>query len=426
MMMKSLSALAQSYIERFDTALETLPGQSSRSITDLRKAGLEKFSQQDFPNKRVEEWRYTNLSALTKGAANEDSSGAPALAASSFDADFEIVFIDGIFSENESRLDKLPQGLSLSSLATELGNGAVFSLNDEEDRSLIALNTAFMQDGFCLHVTENTQISGVLGITFKSTGTETHGLHIRNRISLDDGASLTMLERHEGKGSYFSNPVTDISIGNNARLDHYKFQNESVSAFHLALTDVEILQGGIYKNFSFSVGAKISRNELKTVILGSDAESHLDGAYLMRGEQHCDTTTLTEHKVPQNISNQTYKGVLDDRAHGVFQGKIHIAPNAQQVAGDQLSKALLLSDHAGVDCKPELEIYADDVKCSHGATSGELDDDALFYLQARGISESNARKILIEAFLGDVLTSIDNDVVREYFNTQSALWLQNS
>ncbi|MEH6475698.1 MAG: Fe-S cluster assembly protein SufD [Sneathiella sp.] len=425
-MMKSLSALAQSYIERFDTALETLPGQSSRSITDLRKAGLEKFSQQDFPNKRVEEWRYTNLSALTKGPANEDSSGSPALAASSFDADFEIVFIDGIFSENDSRLDKLPQGLSLSSLATELGNGAVFSLNDEEDRSLIALNTAFMQDGFCLHVAENTQINGVLGVTFKSTGTETHGLHMRNRISLDDGASLTMLERHEGNGSYFSNPVTNISIGNNARLDHYKFQNESVSAFHLALTDVEILKGGIYKNFSFSVGAKISRNELKTVILGSDAESHLDGAYLMRGEQHCDTTTLTEHKVPQNISNQTYKGVLDDRAHGVFQGKIHIAPNAQQVAGDQLSKALLLSDYAGVDCKPELEIYADDVKCSHGATSGELDDDALFYLQARGISESNARKILIEAFLGDVLTSIDNNVVREYFNTQSALWLQNS
>ncbi|MBL4666534.1 MAG: Fe-S cluster assembly protein SufD [Sneathiella sp.] len=425
-MMKSLSALAQNYIDRFETALETLPGQSSRSITDLRKAGLEKFSKQDFPNKRIEEWRYTNLAALTKDVANEDNSGSPALAPSAFDATFEIVFIDGVFSEDHSQLKNLPDGLSISSLASELGNGAVFSLSDEEDRSLIALNTAFMQDGFCLHVSENTQIDGILAITFKSTGAAQHGLHMRNRVTLDEGANLTLLERHEGSGSYFSNPVTNISIGKNARLNHYKFQNESTTAFHISLTDVEILQGGIYKNFSFSVGAKISRNELKTTILGSDAESHLDGAYLMRGEQHCDTTTLTEHKVPKNISNQTYKGVLDDRAHGVFQGKIHIARNAQQVAGDQLSKALLLSDYAAVDCKPELEIFADDVKCSHGATSGELDEDALFYIQARGIPEESARKMLIEAFLGDVLTSIDNDLVREYFNTQSALWLQTS
>ena len=251
--MKSLSALAQNYIDRFETALETLPGQSSRSITDLRKAGLEKFSKQDFPNKRIEEWRYTNLAALTKDVANEDNSGSPALAPSAFDATFEIVFIDGVFSEDHSQLKNLPDGLSISSLASELGNGAVFSLSDEEDRSLIALNTAFMQDGFCLHVSENTQIDGILAITFKATGATQHGLHMRNRVTLDEGANLTLLERHEGSGSYFSNPVTNISIGKNARLNHYKFQNESTTAFHISLTDVEILQGGIYKNFSSQV-----------------------------------------------------------------------------------------------------------------------------------------------------------------------------
>ncbi|OUR78116.1 Fe-S cluster assembly protein SufD [Alphaproteobacteria bacterium 46_93_T64] len=424
--MKSLSALAQNYIDRFETALETLPGQSSRSISELRKAGLEKFAVQDFPNKRVEEWRFTNLSSMTKDVANEDGAGVSALTPSLFETDYEIVFIDGLFSEEQSKLDGLPNGLSISSFVDALENGAVFSLNSEEERSLIALNTAFMQDGFCIHVGEKTKIDGIVGIKFKNSGAIKNGAHLRNRITLDTGAALTLIELHEGDGSYFSNPVSHISIGEGARLDHYKLQNESVSAYHLALTDVEVQKQGIYKNFSFSVGGKISRNELKTVILGSDAESHLDGAYLMRGDQHCDTTTLTEHKVPKNISNQTYKGVLDDKAHGVFQGKIHIAPDAQQVAGDQLSKALLLSDYAAVDCKPELEIYADDVKCSHGATSGELDDDALFYLQARGIPELEARKILIEAFLGDVLLSIDNEKVREYFSTRSAHWLKQS
>ncbi len=422
--MKTLSPLAQKYIDRFDSALETLPGAGDRNISTLRKSGLEKFSKLDFPNKRIEEWRFTNLASLTKGPANEDQPSTPALAHDAFKADYEVVFENGVFSKEKSRLENLPEGVRLTSLAEELGGGAVFSLDEDDNRALIALNTAYMQDGLCLHVSENVEVPGVLAVRFVTNSSEPQNIHIRNRITLGDGAKLTLLEEHKGNGHYFVNPVTMIHLSDGAELKHYKHQNESLAAYHIALTDCEVAANASYKNFTLTHGARLSRNEMKTSILGADALSKLDGAYLLDGNQHCDTTSLTEHKVSQNVSEQVYKGVLAGKSHGVFQGKIHIFPDAQQVSGDQLSKALLLSDDAQVDCKPELEIYADDVKCSHGATSGELDEDALFYLQARGIPTDQAKKMLVAAFLGDVLEEIENDSVRQYFEVLSASWLE--
>jgi len=425
--MTSLTPLAQSYIDQFQDQLPKLPGAGSRHVETLRQQGLDVFAALDFPNKRIEEWRFTNLSALTKqnfDPANTDQS-TNSLAAPEFVSDFEMVFIDGIFSKEESRLNGLPDGFTISSLAETLGNGAVFNFDDTETRALYALNTAYMQDGFSLHVEDNVAVEGTLVLTFRNSGTVQTGLHSRNMIILGENASLTVLERHEGYGAYFSNPVTRVSLSKGATLQHFKLQNESKQAYHLAIVDSEIAEGATYNNFCLSTGGKLSRNELKSTILGSDAQSHLNGAYLMRGNQHTDTTTLTEHTVPQNISSQIYKGVLDDHAHGVFQGKIHIFEDAQQVAGDQLSKALLLSDFSAVDCKPELEIYADDVKCSHGATSGELDEDALFYLQARGIPEETAQKMLIEAFLADVLDVIGDEGIKAYFTTLAKTWLSS-
>lgn len=425
--MTSLTPLAQSYIDQFQAHLSKLPGAGSRHVETLRQQGLDAFASLDFPNKRIEEWRFTNLSALTKLSfepANSDISEIREQAAE-FTSDFEMVFIDGIFSKEDSRLKNLPEGITLASLAETLGNGAVFNFDETETRALYALNTAYMQDGFSLHVDDNITIEGTLILTFRNSGGSQTRLHSRNMIILGENAKLTVLERHEGVGTYFSNPVTRISLAKGSTLQHFKLQNESKQAFHLAMVDSEIAEGATYNNFCLSVGGQISRNELKSTILGSDAESHLNGAYLMRGNQHTDTTTLTEHTVPQNISSQVYKGVLDEHAHGVFQGKIHIFEDAQQVAGDQLSKALLLSDFAAVDCKPELEIYADDVKCSHGATSGELDEDALFYMQARGIPEESARKMLIEAFLADVLDVISDEEVKTYFTTLATTWLSS-
>ncbi|MCG8493278.1 MAG: Fe-S cluster assembly protein SufD [Sneathiellales bacterium] len=425
--MTSLTPLAQSYIDQFQDHLPRLPGAGSRHVETLRQQGLDVFAALDFPSKRIEEWRFTNLTALTKKgfeAANSECAASPQLA-TEFASEFEMVFIDGIFSKEESRLNALPTGITITSLADTLGNGAVFNFDDRETRALYALNTAYMQDGFSLHVDDNVTIEDTLVLTFRNTGGSAKRLHSRNMIILGENARLTVLERHEGVGSYFSNPVTRISLAKGSTLQHFKLQNESKQAFHLAMVDSEIADGAHYNNFCLSIGGQISRNELKSSILGGDAESHLNGAYLMRGNQHTDTTTLTEHTVPQNTSSQIYKGVLDDHAHGVFQGKIHIFEDAQQVAGDQLSKALLLSDFAAVDCKPELEIYADDVKCSHGATSGELDEDALFYLQSRGIPEDAARKMLIEAFLADVLDVISDENVKDYFTRLATTWLSS-
>jgi Fe-S cluster assembly protein SufD len=337
-----------------------------------------------------------------------------------------MVFINGIFSPERSRLDDLPDGVRISNLATRLDSGDVPSFELAANEALAALNTAFMADGFCLTVGENVTVDGLLGLSFHNDGSAPQGMHSRNIVVLERNASLSIMERHDGEGRYFANPQTRISLAESARLDHYRLQNESPEAFHIALTECDLAAGARYDSFVFSIGGRLSRNEIRTALCGADAASHLGGAYLMRGNQHCDNALLTEHRVPDNTSSQTYKGVLDDRSHGVFQGKIHIFRDAQRTAGDQLSKALLLSDHAAVDCKPELEIYADDVKCSHGATTGELDETALFYLQTRGIPLDRARQMLIEAFLADVLETAADPEVRKYFNEIAFSWLEKA
>lgn len=426
--MKNLTPLAQTYVDRFSAASSSLPGHDSPAVAALRESGLARFASLDFPGRKVEEWRFTNLTALTKGIETTDAPANAALPAAEFEAPHVMTFVNGRFSANESRLDKLPEGIKLTSLAAELeaGNSALLGSDTEDNRAVVALNTAFMEDGYVLTADAGVSLDAPILIRFVSVaGTGANAHHMRNVIQLGDKATVTLVEEHAGLDghAYFANPVTDITLDKGARLNHYRYQAESSDAFHLANTDAELAEGSVYENFALSTGGRLSRNEMETRILGKDAESILNGAYLMRETQHCDTTTITRHLVPENISRQVYKGILDDEAQGVFQGKIQIVPDAQQVAGDQLSRALLLSDHASVAVKPELEIHADDVKCSHGASSGELDEDALFYLQSRGIEEKAARKMLIDAFLADVLDEISNEDVRAYFATVTARWM---
>ncbi|WP_340151645.1 Fe-S cluster assembly protein SufD [uncultured Sneathiella sp.] len=426
--MKSLTPLAQNYVDRFDALRATLPGHGNPLVASAREAGLARFAALDFPGRKVEEWRFTNLTPLTKGIEQAEAPAADSVPAPEFDTPHVMTFINGRFSAHDSHLDDLPQGIRLASLAAELGagNNALPDSAAEESRAVVALNTAFMEDGFVLTAEPGVTIEEPILIRFLSqSGTADNARHMRNLIRLGADAEVTLLEEHRGMSghAYFANPVTDIALEDGAALHHYKLQAESDAAFHLANVDCDIPKGATYENFSLSTGARLSRNELATRITGSGATSILNGAYLMRGKQHCDTTTVTRHLVPENDSRQIYKGILDDDAQGVFQGKIHIAPDAQKVAGDQLSRALLLSERASVAVKPELEIYADDVKCSHGASSGELDADAYFYLQSRGIDEKTARKMLIDAFLADVLEEVSNEAVRSYFADVTARWM---
>jgi Fe-S cluster assembly protein SufD len=426
--MKKLTPLAQNYVNRFATELDRLPGYQNPATAQLRTDGLNAFANLDFPNHRIEEWRFTNLNILTKGVANDvEESEGKTFSGPEFETPYSMLFVDGRFDAAQSLLDKLPEGVQVTSLAAELdaGNTDIIHFSAPE-QSLIALNTAFMEDGFVLKVDPGVVLDHPLRIRFTSTkATDRPARHMRNVVQIGSGAKITLLEEHvsETAASYFANPQTSITLQAGAELRHFKYQNESLNAFHLALTECDVADDAIYENFSLSTGGKLSRNEIATKIIGANAKSILNGAYLMRGKQHCDTTTLTRHLVPQNESQQVYKGVLDGDSRGIFQGKIYIAKDAQQVAGDQLSKALLLSDRATVACKPELEIHADDVKCSHGATSGELDEDALFYLQSRGIDEKSARKMLIDAFLADVIEEISDETVRTYFSDIATQWL---
>ncbi|MAL80233.1 MAG: Fe-S cluster assembly protein SufD [Sneathiella sp.] len=427
--MKTLTPLAQTYVDRFDAARAALPGSGNERIALIRRDGLDAFAAKDFPGRKVEEWRFTNLAPLTKGLDGTAEKAANAdLPAPEFATPHVMTFVNGQFAPAESKLDTLPKGVRLTSLAEELeeGSAALIEDSDADPRALVALNTAFMADGYVLEAAPGVTLDAPILIRFISLpGTAENARHMRNIIRLGEKSRLTVIEEHGGTDghAYFANPVADIRLAADARLNFYKYQAESDAAFHLADTDVTLAEGATFENFALTTGARLARNELETRLTGAGATSILNGAYLIRGKQHADTTTLTRHLVAETDSRQVYKGILDEEAHGVFQGKIQIVKDAQKVAGDQLSRALLLSDTAHVAVKPELEIHADDVKCSHGASSGELDEDALFYLQSRGIEATAARKMLIDAFLADVLEEVSNEAVRAYFADVTARWM---
>ncbi|TNE40903.1 MAG: Fe-S cluster assembly protein SufD [Alphaproteobacteria bacterium] len=424
--MSQLTPLASHYLDRFEQDQEQMPGHGRPALEALRRTALAAFSDLDFPGRKVEEWKFTPLNSLTRGI--EPVEGKKQSPLPEFHAPHVMTFVNGRFAADKSHLDRLPDGISLSSLANELEAGREDLVVPVADRTaaLVALNTAFMEDGAVLELAENAALDAPVILRFVSLhGVARDAHHLRNIIRLGKGASLTLVEEYIGPDghAYFANPRNDVTLDEGAALNHYKLQAESLAAFHLAETEVTLAKGAAYENFSLSTGGRLSRNELTTHIEGAGATSALNGAYLMRGEQHCDTTTLTRHLVPENDSRQVYKGVLDGKAQGVFQGKIHIAADAQKVAGDQLSRSLLLSDTASVSVKPELEIFADDVKCSHGASSGELDETALFYMRSRGLTAEEARRMLIHAFLADVIEEVSDEQVRSWFSHIAERWL---
>lgn len=245
------------------------------------------------------------------------------------------------------------------------------------------------------------------------------------RITLEEGASLHLIERHDGQGAYWKNMACEITLGANARMSHIRLQQDSLEAVNTNMVSLKTERDAHYDGFTLNIGGKLTRHQIHTQILGAGAEIHHNGINLLKGKQHGDTTILIEHQAPNCQSNQFYRTILDDEAHGVFQGKVHVHRAGQQTDGYQLSNALVLSDKAEMDTKPELEIYADDVKCSHGATTGQLDEEPIFYLRSRGLSEGQARKLVIEAFVDEVVDKVDNEALREQIKEQNHLWLES-
>ena len=281
------------------------------------------------------------------------------------------------------------------------------------DTNLWALNTDHLSD--CRIITDDAEID----LTAKD------GQWLSPRIIIDvrDNQAVTVFERQNGAGNYWKNTVVEIRMGNNARLRHYRIFDEAEGAVSTVFTHTLIGRDSTYESFNFTHGAGVIRNQIHAELQGENGHCGISGINLLRGKQHLDTTITIEHQAPRCTSNQTYKSVLDDSAHGVFQGKVHVHRIAQKTDGYQLSNALLLSPTAEMDTKPELEIYADDVKCSHGATTGKLDDAPLFYMRARGIPEQQARALLIEAFCGQALETASDENFQNHIREKTGQWL---
>lgn len=403
---------------------------------ELGERAKARYHAAGWPHARTESWKYTNLNALA-GAdfnlAESDDAGAavvvPEAAVLGVDAP-RIVLVNGALNPELSDLDKLPAGITLTSLAQAgesdraLLSGLLSEQSSTDGLPLAALNTATLTDALILDIAAGAVPETPVHVISIGAGENT-AFAPRLVIRAGEDSFADVIESHVAGGAevYFSNLVTQVGVAKGARLGHYRLQNEALGAFHIALTSAEVAEGAVYDNFVLSLGARLARNEIRGEITGARVEYRINGAYMASGSRHLDNTTFIDHAAAGSRSREVYKGVLADASRGVFQGKILVRPDAQQTDGYQMNRAMLMSDRAEIDSKPELEIYADDVRCSHGATVGELEEDHLFYLQARGIDRNTARRLLVSAYIDEAIDEIHLEPVREAMKQRAGDWL---
>ncbi len=423
--MSQMPATAENILERFAPGAALADAPALPWLEDLRAGARQRFAAAGLPTPRLESWKYTNLRPLEKLEfapwAQEQVSidRLPSLLPQGQSTQ-RLVFVNGRFREDLSALGALPDGVRAGSLADALAKDKSGALADtlgriageDGNQPMLDLNTAMMSDGFLLHLEAGVRLEWPIEVIYLGAAPRgPQAFHPRSLMVLEEDSRAIVVEHHDGiggnaGGAYFANHACEIRVGADAQLRHYKVQAEDTAAIHLSNLHAEVRGGGLYDAFTLTRGARLSRCEASVALAAPGAECHLNGIYMLRGEQHCDNTTRIDHLAPETASREVFKGVLDERARGVFQGKVVVHQDAQKSDGHQLSKVLLLSDTAEMDAKPELEIYADDVKCSHGATAGDMDPEALFYLRARGIPEETARHMLIEAFLSDTINGL--------------------
>ena len=437
--MTQQAPIATDYADLYAARRDGLPGRGLDWLSELRDSGMNQFRRRGLPTPRIESWKYTNLRALQKVAFDTptappgpvDIGAVPSLLPRD-GAAHRLVFVEGRFSAEHSRIGELPAGVSLEPLAQAIRRdpgglqGYLGRIAHPVGQPMLALNTALMEDGLVLRVGHGAVLSEPIEAVFLGgLSAPAVAFHPRLLIMLEADSRAVLIEHHAGLGEqpYFANVASEIRLAEGARLDHLKVQAEGPEAYHLATSHVWLDRQATYLSFVLAGGALLSRNEAHVRLEGEGARCRLNGAYLMRGTQHCDNTTLIEHLKPETSCREVFKGVLDDRARGVFQGRIVVHRGAQRTNGHQLCKALLLSDKAEINAKPELEIYADDVKCSHGATAGDIDREALFYMRARGIPEARARRLLIQAFLGEALDEVGIPALHEALRSRLSEWL---
>jgi Fe-S cluster assembly protein SufD len=440
-----LSTRASGSIEIYRADFERQPA-GPDWLQALRKQGMARFQALGFPTTKNEDWHFTSVAAIAErtfplavreadaeptdrresSRRKADAVGPAGLKHADIDRfnfgekDWHtLVFVNGAFSEALSSSNGLGDGIRVSSLADAIKSGTAGierhagKIAAFEQHTFTALNTAFISDGTYIELAADTVVEQPIHLVFVSEGEGVS--HPRNLIVAGRHSRATVIESYFSlrDSGYFTNPVTEISLGEGAHLDHYKVQRESESAFHVGTVQVRQARDSQFHSFSFAVGGSLARTNIYTSLDGDASTCTLNGLYLTDGAQHIDNQTSIEHIAPNCPSHELYKGVLDGRSHGVFNGKVYVHPEAQKTDGKQSNNNLLLSPTARVDTKPQLEIFADDVKCTHGATVGRLDDASMFYLNSRGIGPETARMLLTYAFAADVLETIELEVLKK-------------
>jgi Fe-S cluster assembly protein SufD len=422
--------------EAFAVARPRLPG--AGKVADIRQRAFEAYERVGLPHRRIEDWKYTDLRVLMREvlplAAAPDAAAlthaGDALELHAIDGVRKLVLVDGVFAPKLSDLSNPEKGLSIRTLreVLEAGDAALHAKLFAPDNfnPMVALNSALMTDGVVIQVADGAVLTQPLHIVHIASGGQPSAMFTRSLLKIGKAASATLVESYiaaDGAETYQVHDSLIVSIGDNARLDHVRLIEDSREAFNISSAVVTLDAHAHFNTFGMTSGSSVSRYQAVIAFAGEGSKVETNGVNLLNGRQHADTTLFMDHAVPHCASHEIFRSVVDDRGHSVFQGRIVVRPKAQKTDAKMMTRALLLSDEAEADNKPELEIFADDVTCGHGATTGALDESLLFYLRARGLSETEAQALLIQAFVGEAIESIVNDDLRELAVGAAERWL---
>ena len=421
--------MTQPYLADFEAFSSNGGGAGPEWLPPVRRAAIARFATLGFPTPRNEDWHFTSVAPIVESEFHPLTAASGAVNAEDLEPFLfgrrdwpTFVFVNGRYAPELSMTESAPIGVRVMNLARawreapDILQRHLSKIATFDEQSFTALNTAFMSDGAFVHVSKEVQADAPIHILHVVDPIAARVvMHPRHLLVVERHASARIIESYVSLGNarYFTNAVTEIALGEGAHLTHYKIQRESERAFHVGTTEVRQPRDSKFASFSFATGAALSRTNIYTTLEGDGGEVWMNGLYMVDGEQHVDHQTRIEHAAPNCASHEVYKGILSGASHGVFNGKVFVRPIAQKTDGKQENNNLLLSDKARIDTKPQLEIFADDVKCTHGATVGKLDALSLFYMKSRGLPTESARRLLIYAFAADVLERLEVTEVRD-------------
>ena len=430
--MTQIAERCDGYVAEFDRVAREPDWRGPASISKLRKAALVRFSQLGFPTTKLEAWRFTSVAPIAAIPFTLADDGLSALSSDELnrftfkDVPFtQLVVVNGCFAPQLSSCGALPAGVEVGGLSEAIHRDPTLveryltRLTPYEDQPFTALNTAFLRDGAFLQIPANAVIEQPIHLLFVATAHEKATVHHpRVLIVAGENSQARIVESYAGlrDARYFTNAVTEIVAGPNAVIDHYKLLRESLQAFHVASMHVSLGRSSNFSSHSITLGGALVRNDVNALLNGEGIDCTLNGLYVANGCRLIDNHTMVDHAKPHCSSHELYKGILDGEARAVFNGKIVVQLDAQKTDAKQTNQALLLSEHAQINTTPQLEIFADDVRCTHGATVGQLDDNAMFYLRSRGLSHARARNVLIHAFASDILDRIKIAPIRAHLD----------